>query len=154
MKSGGFQVKPLDFLGMRSFVKWNPVSAVGQGEGRGQGSLHPVQAGGCRARLKEGQGPRPHSQAPVTSRAGELPLEGSVVGQPHPEEDAVHLHYAPAAQCLMPGGLVGPRQSSGSMLRMTFLTCPGSQCSPAHCCHYLATLTTLPPTAPRGHSIV
>lgn len=42
----------------------------------------------------------------VASRAGRLPLESSVVGQPHPEEVVIHLHYPPAAQCLMPDRLV------------------------------------------------
>lgn len=55
-KRGGFQVKPLDFLGTHSVVKWKPVSAVGQGEGSGQGSLCLVQAGGWQGTAQRGSG--------------------------------------------------------------------------------------------------
>lgn len=90
---------------MHSFLKWQPVSGGQRTRLSVFGAGHGT-AGCCSKR--DSPTPRPL----VTSRAGQLPLEGPMVGQPHPEKVTVLLHYPPAAQCLMPDGLVVPHQSS------------------------------------------
>lgn len=117
MKLGGFQVSLSNLLGVHSFVKWKPVSAEGLSE-REQIRFFVLstgwETGQCSNRAGVlGLSPRPL----VTSRAGELSLEGSMGQQPLPEEVNIPLHYPPAAQCLRPDRLVCPHQSFKSMRR-------------------------------------
>lgn len=122
MKSGGFQVSPSGLLGAYSFVRWKPESAEGLTERKQIRIFVLGTSWGLRGQCsKRAKVLRLSSKPLVTSGATELCLEDSMVGQPHPKEVDIHLHYLPAAQCLMPDRPVFPHWSFKTMLGITLV---------------------------------
>lgn len=97
MKWGDFQVSPqvCQVLPHLSGANQAPLRGSVRGMDEALCTQHRLGPGGSAPRGPE---PRPHARPLVTSAPGELPLEGSMVRQPHPERSP-----STSVTCPLPG---------------------------------------------------